>query len=181
MVPVGGSEGSSVTVPCPEYTTGIDEVYTCRNGQWVAQGQCMANIPTNFNYSMSDFVLEVDRSMTAITPTVDCYNCEFALKDRFLGAVLPTGIFLDYVTGTLSGTPTELQERQTYTIIARSASGTAECEVTFTVIGNNVNYILIFIVIVCVVVIIVIAVLIILCTNSIRKKRQSTLKTFRAK
>ena len=101
IISVGGFEGTSVTVPCPEHTTGTNEVYICKNGQWIAQGICTYPAPTNFSYALSDFVLEVGQRMTAITPTVVCYNCEFVLKDRLLGTVLPTGIFLDYVTGTL--------------------------------------------------------------------------------
>ena len=181
IISVGGFEGTSVTVPCPEHTTGINEVYICKNGQWIAQGICTYPAPTNFSYALSDFVLEVGQRMTAITPTVVCYNCEFVLKDRLLGTVLPTGIFLDYVTGTLSGTPTEMQERQTYTIIARTPSGNAECEVAFTVLDSNANLTLIIIIIACVVVILVIVVILIVCTNNKRKKRQSNLKTVRTK
>lgn len=181
IISVGGFEGTSVTVPCPEHTTGINEVYICKNGQWIAQGICTYPAPTNFSYALSDFVLEVGQRMTAITPTVVCYNCEFVLKDRLLGTVLPTGIFLDYVTGTLSGTPTEMQERQTYTIIARTPSGNAECEVAFTVLDSNANLTLIIIIIACVVVILVIVVILIVCTNNKRKKRQNNLKTVRTK
>ena len=93
----------------------------------------MANAPTNFNYSISDFVLQINQNMTAVTPTVNCYNCEFLLKNHDQGATLPAGISLDPATGTLYGTPTELQERQTYTIIARVRRGDAEFEITITI------------------------------------------------
>lgn len=154
-VPSSGQEGNVYVDPkgCPDYSEGRRE-YKCTGGKWVLDDKCIPLIPTAFEYRPSEMVLELNKNMTVVTPFVNCYQCEFLLKDHDIGKTLPAGLFLDKSTGAISGTPSALQEKTDYEIIARNRRGDATCTISISVETEAANYTMIIIIVVCVVLIV---------------------------
>lgn len=116
--------------------------------------KCIPLQPAAFEYRPSELVLELNKNMTTVTPFVNCYQCEFLLDGHDMGKTLPPGLFLDSATGAISGTPTELQEKTNYDIVARNRRGDARCTITISVETEAANYTMIIIIVVCVVLIV---------------------------
>ena len=99
-----------------------------------------------------------DKPMTPITPTIECYQCVFKIKDISIKepAVFPAGINFQTADGTISGTPTEEKEKTEYTIIARAedVGFDAEFKLTMMVTTEKANYTLIILIVICVVVLV---------------------------
>ena len=129
------------------------------NGKWEKQN-CVQLKPENFKYPTSDIEMLKDKPMTPITPTIECYQCVFKIKDISIKepAVFPAGINFQSADGTISGTPTEEKEKTEYTIIARAedAGFDAEFKLTMMVTTEKANYTLIILIVICVVVLVAI-------------------------
>lgn len=97
-----------------------------------------------------------DQAMTPITPTIECYQCVFKVKETAPNqpAVLPTGINFQPADGTISGTPTVEQEKTEYTIVARAedAAADAEFKITMMVTTEKANYTLVILIVIVVVI-----------------------------
>ena len=102
--------------------------------------RCVPDAPRDFVYPSSAIVLLVGVEMIPNVPTVKCYECKFLLK-REPGEVdypvLPDGIVLNALDGSLSGTPTSLFSQKTYTIIARNDVDDAEVTVAISVVNPS--------------------------------------------
>ena len=146
---------------CPQYTEGHSEGrtwrYKCIANKWEPQ-TCNQMAPKNFKYPTSDIEMLKDKPMTPITPTIECYQCIFKVKEisHNVPAVFPTGINFQEADGTISGTPTEEKEKTEYTIIARANDAAAQLDfkITMMVATETANYTLVIIVVICVVVLV---------------------------
>ena len=83
-------------------------------------------------YSPNSFTEAVGTAMTSVTPqsysgTVDSYT---------ISPSLPSGLSLNSVTGTLSGTPTAVSASTTYTVTATNSAGADTA--TLTIVVNDV-------------------------------------------
>ena len=94
--------------------------------------------------------------MIPITPTVECYQCKFKVRDEI--PAFPAGVNFQDADGTISGTPTVLMEKTTYTIIARAedAATDAEFQISMVVVTESANYTLTIIVVIVVVILLAI-------------------------
>lgn len=153
-VPVQGQENDFYEHPtkkCPDYTEG-KVVYKCRSGQWnQITDRCKPLEPKDLSYASTDFELLINQPMVSVTPSVKGYQCKFLIKTpagEITPPALPAGISLSSTDGTISGTPTELKEKFTYTIIARNEVGDAEAVISILVTsekGNTVMWVIIIV------------------------------------
>lgn len=150
-----GNEGTVIADPkgCPLYSTG-NRSYKCTAGKWVLVDNCVSDVPTGFEYKPSELVLELNKNMTTVTPFINCYNCEFLIDGHDMGKTLPPGLYLDSTSGAITGTPTELQDKTDYVIIARVRKGDARSTISISVQTERANYTMIVIIVVCVVLIV---------------------------
>ena len=108
----------------------------CTNNKWeVRQGaKCVPKAPTDFSYASNDLELMQNKVMNEVVAYVKCAECIFFVKDADLGATLPDGIVINRDNGTLSGTPTTLQDRTGYTLVARNDASSIETTVYIKVV-----------------------------------------------
>lgn len=109
---------------------------TCTNNRWEVRSgsECVPLAPSDFSYASNDLELMQNKAMNEVVAYVKCAECEFLVKDADLGATLPEGINIDSGNGTLSGTPTKLQDRIGYTLIARNKASAVETVVYIKVV-----------------------------------------------
>ena len=109
---------------------------TCTNNRWEVKSgsECVPLAPSDFSYASNDLELMQNKAMNEVVAYVKCAECEFLVKDADLGATLPEGINIDSGNGTLSGTPTKLQDRIGYTLIARNKASAVETVVYIKVV-----------------------------------------------
>ena len=153
-IPVQGQEDDFYEHPtekCPDYTEG-KVVYRCRSGQWnQITDRCKQLEPKDLSYASTYFELLINQPMVSVTPSVKGYQCMFLIKNpagEITPPALPAGISLSSANGTISGTPTELKEKFTYTIIARNEVGDAEAVISILVTsekGNTVMWVIIIV------------------------------------
>ena len=126
---------------------------TCTNNRWEVRSgsECVPLAPSDFSYASNDLELMQNKAMNEVVAYVKCAECEFLVKDADLGATLPEGINIDSGNGTLSGTPTKLQDRIGYTLIARNKASAVETVVYIKVTTEKANYTLIILIVVFVV------------------------------
>ena len=109
---------------------------TCTNNRWEVRSgsECVPLAPSDFSYASNDLELMQNKAMNEVVAYVKCAECGFLVKDADLGATLPEGINIDSGNGTLSGTPTKLQDRIGYTLIARNKASAVETVVYIKVV-----------------------------------------------
>ena len=123
---------------------------TCTNNRWEVKSgsECVPLAPSDFSYASNDLELMQNKAMNEVVAYVKCAECEFLVKDADLGATLPEGINIDSGNGTLSGTPTKLQDRIGYTLIARNKASAVDTTVYIKVTTEKANYTLIILIVV---------------------------------
>ena len=137
---VGGacaSAGSTCSMGCGElYDTRFKLQLTCTSNRWEVRSgsKCVPLAPSDFSYASNDLELMQNKAMNEVVAYVKCAECEFLVKDADLGATLPEGINIDSGNGTLSGTPTKLQDRVGYTLVARNEISALETVVYIKVV-----------------------------------------------
>ena len=138
---------------CPDYTYGAGTTkmrLQCTDGYYVLKN-CASNVATNFEYPASVNELLINEPMATLEPTINCYKCSFLVRQENEEAELPAGLQMNSTTGSISGTPTELVDNATYTIIARVLKGDAKTTITFIVKSEKANYAITIIIVICVV------------------------------
>ena len=93
---------------------------------------------------------------------------------------MPEGLTLNAQDGTISGTPSTVQETKHYTITVRNESGTAQTTITIEVLEAPTNWVMIIIIaVVAVIVVVAIIVAIVMATKkgSSKKKMPKTAKS----
>lgn len=134
------------------YNPAYKRKLSCVNNVWTYNKvTCVPLTPTDFTYSQTDMMFEVNKQMTEILATCKCAECEYKLDGDDIGNTLPEGIHVYTENGTLYGTPTKVQERTAYTMVARNIVGDAKVEVFITIFSEKASYTLIIIIVVCVV------------------------------
>ena len=135
------------------YDTRYKLQLVCTNNKWEAKSgsKCVPLAPTDFSYASNDLELMQNKAMNEVVAYIKCAECEFLVKDADLGATLPEGINIDSVNGTLYGTPTKLQDRAGYTLVARNEITAVETVVYIKVTTEKANYTLIILIVVFVV------------------------------
>ncbi len=110
---LGGQGNTTIT-----FSTSIAKPILVYNG-------VQASYPLNF-------------SITALSPT----NTGSPVSGTYMIIpALPTGLSLDVNTGIISGTPTVVASKTTYTIIAGNSAGTSSATISFETIGKpNISY-----------------------------------------
>ena len=118
------------------YDTRYKLQLVCTNNKWEAKSgsKCVPLAPTDFSYASNDLELMQNKAMNEVVAYIKCAECEFLVKDADLGATLPEGINIDSVNGTLYGTPTKLQDRAGYTLVARNEITAVETVVYIKVV-----------------------------------------------
>ena len=116
--------------------------------------RCRPTEPKDLSYASTDFELLINQPMVSVTPSVKGYECKYLIKTpagEVSPPAFPAGISLNATDGTISGTPTELKDKSTYTIIARNEVGDAEAVISILVTsekGNTVMWIIIIVLLV---------------------------------
>lgn len=132
-----GSGETTCRMDCSElYDPRFKLQLTCTNNRWEVRSgsECVPLAPSDFSYASNDLELMQNKAMNEVVAYVKCAECEFLVKDADLGATLPEGINIDSGNGTLSGTPTKLQDRIGYTLIARNKASAVETVVYIKVV-----------------------------------------------
>ncbi len=84
--------------------------------------------PSGLSYSQPAIAATMNHAVTAdvptVTGTVDSYT---------VAPALPAGLFLNSSTGTISGTPTAISAKTSYTVTAANASGSTTTTIQITV------------------------------------------------
>ncbi|MGB8098368.1 MAG: putative Ig domain-containing protein [Terracidiphilus sp.] len=84
--------------------------------------------PSGLSYSQSSIVGFVDQAISPDTPTVTGTNISYAVSPT-----LPKGLSLDSSTGVISGTPTALAAKASYTVTASNSGGSTTASIQITV------------------------------------------------
>ena len=132
-----GSGETTCNMNCGDlYDSRFKLQLTCTNNRWEVRSgsECVPLAPSDFSYASNDLELMQNKAMNEVVAYVKCAECEFLVKDADLGATLPEGINIDSGNGTLSGTPTKLQDRIGYTLIARNKASAVETVVYIKVV-----------------------------------------------
>ena len=130
---------------------------------------CHADAPSSVLYEPRALVLTQGKAMTPVTPQIPAKAYTVTSFPT-----MPEGLTLNAQDGTISGTPSTVQETKHYTITVRNESGTAQTTITIEVLEAPTNWVMIIII---VVVAIIVAIVMATKKGSSKKKMPKTAKS----
>ena len=96
----------------------------------VKTDMCSYLVPENIRYKASHYEFVRDIPVATDAPTYTNIVTNWYLENN---AVLPDGLMLDNSTGVISGTPRNVTELKTFTVIGQNPSGVSSVEVSISV------------------------------------------------
>lgn len=109
-----------------------------------------ADAPSSVLYEPRALVLTQGKAMTPVTPQIPAKAYTVTSFPT-----MPEGLTLNAQDGTISGTPSTVQETKHYTITVRNESGTAQTTITIEVLEAPTNWVMIIIIAVVAVIVVV--------------------------
>lgn len=88
--------------------------------------------PSNLVYPQTAISATVGKAITPDVPTVDG-----TVESYSIAPALPAGLTIDGSTGAISGTPTAVSAKNTYTVTASNSTGSTTADVTITVASGS--------------------------------------------
>ena len=158
--------GDHSYTPCTGFYEGFKK-RLCENGVFGEEiSECRVAAPAGISYPQTEITIYQNKVMDPITPQI--IAAEFTVT---VFPALPVGLSLDKTTGTISGTPTTIQEARKYAIHVKNDAGSKDTSIMITIVEPPTNWLLIIIIAVVVVIVIVVIVVLIMSKKKDDKKK----------
>ena len=159
--------GDASYVSCPELYEG-NRIRYCTDGVFSDEvNDCHPLAPSGILYEQTALSLYQGKAMTPVIPQI-------VAKEYTVSSFpsMPDGLTLGTTDGSISGTPSTVQELQRYTVTVKNEGGSAQTVITIEVLEAPTNWVMIIVIaVVAVIVVVAVVVAIVLgCKKSKDKK-----------
>lgn len=161
--------GDSSYQSCPQYYQGLRE-RVCTDGILQPEiNRCIPEVPAGIMYEKDYYQFYQNHEITPLTPSI--VGAEYTVSTF---PSLPDGLMINKNSGIISGTPTTLSQRKSYSVLVTNPSGVISTNLYLEVIKAPINWWLISLFIVIAIVIVVAIVIIVIVMKKKSSKKNIT-------